>query len=66
MVAIIDYGVGNLFSLMCSLNYVEIENKLTDDENIIEKLMRARKKLLQKLNLKVNQRLLLQNTETVL
>ncbi len=37
MVAIIDYGVGNLFSLMCSLNYVGIENKLTDDENIIKK-----------------------------
>ena len=37
MVAIIDYGVGNLFSLMSSLNYVGIENKLTDRENIIKK-----------------------------
>ena len=37
MVAIIDYGVGNLFSLMSSLNYVGIKNKLTDRENIIKK-----------------------------
>lgn len=37
MVSIIDYGVGNLFSLMSSLNYVGIENKLTDNENIIKK-----------------------------
>ena len=37
MVAIIDYGVGNLFSLMSSLNYVGIGNKLTDRENIIKK-----------------------------
>ncbi|PCG20425.1 imidazole glycerol phosphate synthase subunit HisH [Brachyspira sp. G79] len=36
MVAIIDYGVGNLFSLMSSLNYTDIDNKLTDDENIIK------------------------------
>ena len=36
MIAIIDYGVGNLFSLMSSLDYVGIENKLTDDENIIK------------------------------
>lgn len=36
MVSIIDYGVGNLFSLMSSLNYVGIENKLTDDTNIIK------------------------------
>lgn len=36
MVAIIDYGVGNLFSLMSSLNYTDIDNKLTDDENVIK------------------------------
>ncbi|WP_297278348.1 imidazole glycerol phosphate synthase subunit HisH [uncultured Brachyspira sp.] len=36
MTAIIDYGVGNLFSLMSSLDYVGIDTKLTDDEKIIK------------------------------
>ncbi len=36
MTAIIDYGVGNLFSLMQSLKYAEIDAKLTDDEKIIK------------------------------
>ena len=36
MTAIIDYGVGNLFSLMSSLEYVGINTKLTDDEKIIK------------------------------
>ena len=36
MTAIIDYGVGNLFSLMSSLKYVGIDAVLTDDEKIIK------------------------------
>ena len=31
MIAVIDYGVGNLFSLLSSLNYVGLETKLTND-----------------------------------
>ncbi|HKL74329.1 MAG TPA: imidazole glycerol phosphate synthase subunit HisH [Clostridia bacterium] len=31
MIAIIDYGVGNLFSLSGSLNYLGLENKITSD-----------------------------------
>ena len=31
MIAVIDYGVGNLFSLLSSLNYVELDTKLTND-----------------------------------
>ena len=37
MVAIIDYGVGNLFSLQCSLNAVGAEAVVTSDKNVIEK-----------------------------
>ena len=29
MIAVIDYGVGNLFSLLSSLNYVGLDTKLT-------------------------------------
>ncbi|MBQ4505337.1 MAG: imidazole glycerol phosphate synthase subunit HisH, partial [Firmicutes bacterium] len=29
MIAIIDYGVGNLFSLSSSLSYLGLENKIT-------------------------------------
>lgn len=36
MIAIIDYEVGNLFSLMSSLKYVGIDVKLTDDEKTIK------------------------------
>ena len=36
MTAIIDYEVGNLFSLMSSLKYVGIDAKLTDDEKTIK------------------------------
>ena len=36
MTAIIDYGVGNLFSLMSSLEYVGINTKLTDDEKTLD------------------------------
>lgn len=35
MLAIIDYGVGNLYSLKCSLNYLGIENTVTNDKKII-------------------------------
>ena len=35
MIAIIDYGVGNLFSLGSSLAALGIESVVTDDENII-------------------------------
>ena len=31
MIAVIDYGVGNLFSLLSSLNYVGLDTKLTND-----------------------------------
>ena len=37
MIAIIDYGVGNLFSLKSSLNSLGIENIVTKDINEIEK-----------------------------
>ncbi|MEG2053639.1 MAG: imidazole glycerol phosphate synthase subunit HisH [Oscillospiraceae bacterium] len=36
MIAIIDYGVGNLFSLTSSLDFLGIENKITADENEIK------------------------------
>lgn len=35
MIAIIDYGVGNLFSLSSSLAALGIETVVTDDENVI-------------------------------
>ncbi len=35
MLAIIDYGVGNLFSLQCSLKKIGAEAVVTSDENII-------------------------------
>lgn len=37
MIAVIDYGVGNLFSLRSSLNYLSIDSVVTRDKNIIEK-----------------------------
>lgn len=36
MIAIIDYGVGNLFSLSASLSHLNIENALTKDPKILE------------------------------
>ena len=36
MIAIIDYGVGNLFSLSSSLNYLGLENKITRDPAQLE------------------------------
>ena len=35
MIAIIDYGVGNLFSLSCSLNKIGAESVVTGDERVI-------------------------------
>ena len=32
MIAIVDYGVGNLFSLKSSLDYLGLESKITSDE----------------------------------
>ena len=37
MIAIIDYGVGNLFSLSCSLEHIGLECVITDDRDVIEK-----------------------------
>lgn len=37
MIAIIDYGVGNLFSVSASLNHLGIENVVTKDVELIEK-----------------------------
>ena len=37
MIAIIDYGAGNLFSVQNALNYLGLENKISSDkEDIIE------------------------------
>jgi glutamine amidotransferase len=35
MIAIIDYGVGNLFSLSSSLNYLGLSNAVTSEKNVI-------------------------------
>ncbi len=35
MIAIIDYGAGNLFSVQNALNYLEIENTITSDKDEI-------------------------------
>ena len=37
MIAIIDYGVGNLFSLSCSLKAVGTDAVITGDKEIIKK-----------------------------
>lgn len=39
MIAVIDYGVGNLFSLLSSLKYVGLDTKLTND---IEEIQSAK------------------------
>lgn len=36
MIAIINYGVGNLFSISRSLSYIGLENVITDDKKVIE------------------------------
>ena len=35
MIAVIDYGAGNIFSLKNALDYLGIENKLVKDEDSI-------------------------------
>lgn len=35
MIAIIDYGVGNLFSLSASLSFLGLENTITDDPDVL-------------------------------
>ena len=35
MIAIIDYGAGNIFSVKNALDYLGVENKLTADKNEI-------------------------------
>ncbi len=37
MIAIIDYGVGNLFSLSASLSFLGLESVITNDKETIEK-----------------------------
>ena len=37
MVAIVDYGVGNLFSLKCSLNAIGAESVVTSDKEVLKK-----------------------------
>ena len=36
MIAIVDYGVGNLFSLQCSLDAIGASSVVTADENVIK------------------------------
>jgi glutamine amidotransferase len=37
MLAIVDYGVGNLFSLECSLSAIGVQSVVTADPNVLEK-----------------------------
>ncbi len=37
MIAIIDYGVGNLFSLCASLSYLKLDTVVTNDIEVLEK-----------------------------
>ena len=36
-VAILDYDMGNLFSVSCALNFVGLKSVITDDAEIINK-----------------------------
>ena len=36
MIVVIDYGVGNLFSLSASLKYIGAESAVTSDRSVIE------------------------------
>ena len=38
IISIIDYKMGNLFSVECALNYVGIKSIITDDIELIKKL----------------------------
>jgi len=35
MIAIVDYGVGNLYSLACSLNHIGVESAVTRDADVL-------------------------------
>ena len=37
MIAVIDYGVGNLFSLCCSLRSIDADAVVTSDVDVIKK-----------------------------
>lgn len=37
MIAIVDYGAGNIFSVKNALDYLKLDNMLTNDKNEIEK-----------------------------
>lgn len=37
MIAVVDYGVGNLFSLCASLKYLNVESVVTADKSVLEK-----------------------------
>ena len=41
MIAIVDYGVGNIFSLCCSLKYIGADAVLTSDADVIRKADRV-------------------------
>ena len=41
MIAVIDYGVGNLFSLSSALRYLGLESRITRDAKEIEKADRV-------------------------
>ena len=36
MIAIVDYGCGNLYSLQCSLNFLNLETVVTNDPEVIK------------------------------
>ena len=36
MIAIVDYGCGNLYSLQCSLNFLKLESQITSDPEVIK------------------------------
>lgn len=36
MIAIVDYGCGNLYSLQCSLNFLKLESVITSDPEVIK------------------------------
>ena len=44
MIAIIDYGAGNIFSVKNALDYLGLENKLTSDKEEIKAAEKEAKK----------------------
>ena len=37
MIAVVDYGVGNLFSLVCSLKYIGLDTVVTSDADVLRR-----------------------------